>query len=158
MMAFVFFGGVIGRPDVVDSWTWLPAMPPTLAIAMAMVLRSAYRNLDGPSLRRAVVDAAAAVASALLSQAVMAIVNPQWLLGSLALLGGSVGTFVTVFVLRSSVPSENDFGAPVATNGTISIDELMRDVQRFERRIDQRNRLEVLAGHFVVIGFGLFLW
>jgi hypothetical protein len=67
MPAFVFFGGLRSRPDVVDSVTWLPALAPTIGVAIALVLRSAYRNPDSGSSRQAPADAAAAVACALLS-------------------------------------------------------------------------------------------
>jgi hypothetical protein len=154
--AFVFFGGV-GRPDDVDSVAWLHALPPTIGVAIAVVLRSAYRSQDNGSSRQAVVDAAAAVACALLSQAALAVIHPQWVLAPLTVLGGSVGTFVTVFALRS-VSSSSDLRPALATNDLTSIDGLVRDVQQFERRIRERNRREVLAGLFVVVGYGAFLW
>jgi hypothetical protein len=69
--AFVFFGG-LRSPDVVGSMMWLRALAPTMGVAIAMLLRSAYRKPDSPSSRQAVVDAAAAGACVLmLGQAVM---------------------------------------------------------------------------------------
>jgi uncharacterized membrane protein YbaN (DUF454 family) len=155
--AFALFGGLRSRPDVVDSATWLPALAPTIGVAIAVVLRSAYRSPDSGSSRQAVVDAAAAVAGALLSQAALATIHPHWVLAPLAVLGGSVGTFATVFVLRS-VTSGSDLRPALSTNELTSLDEFARDVRKFERRIRQRNRREVVAGLFVVVGFGVSLW
>jgi hypothetical protein len=154
--AFVYFGGLRSRPDVVDSVPWLRALAPTIGVAIAVVLRDAYRSSDSGSSRQAVVDAAAAVACALLSQAALATIHPAWVLAPLTVLGGSVGTFVTVFALRS-VSSGSDLRA-LSTNDLTSLEAFASDVRRFERRIHQRNRREVFAGLFVVLGFGGFLW
>jgi hypothetical protein len=155
--AFVFFGGLRSRPDG-DPVMWLSALAPTIGVAIAVVLRTAYRSPATPSPRQAVVDAAAAVACALLSQAALAVIHPQWVLAPLVALGGSVGTFTAVFVLRSSVRAENDVRGALSANDVTSRDGLARDVRRFEQRIRQRNRREVLAGLLVVVGFGVFLW
>ena len=155
--AFVFFGGLRSGPGVVDSGTWLSALAPTIGVAIAVILRSAYRSLHGGPSRQAVVDAAVAVSCALLSQIALATVHPQWVLAPLGVLGGSVGTFVTVFVLRS-VSSGSDLRPALTTHDLISVEGFAHDVRQFERRIHQRNRREVLAGLLVVVGFGVFLW
>jgi hypothetical protein len=155
--AFVFFGGLVSRSDAVDSVTWLRALAPTIGVATAVILRSAYRGPDGGSSRRAVVDATVAVACVLLSQAALAAIYPLWVLAPPAALGGSIGTFVTVFVLRSAT-SGSHLHPALSTNDLTSVDGFSRDVQQFERRIRERNRREVLAGLIVVVAFGVFLW
>jgi hypothetical protein len=156
--AFLLFGGLRTGPDVVDPAGWLRAAVPTIAVAIALVLRDAYRSPTPRSLRHATVDATVAVACALLSQCALALAAPHFLLTPRAMFGGSAGTGVMLFLLRTRMPLKTDFRIPVAANGTIAVDDFARDVRRFELTIRRRNRQEVLAAVVVIVGFAVFLW
>jgi hypothetical protein len=119
--AFLFFGG-LRSPDDIGSMMWLRPLAPAIGVAIAMLLRSAYRNPDSPWSRQAVVDAAVAAACALLSRAALAVIRPQSALAPLVVLSGSVGTFVTVFVLRFSLPPDDDWRPKLSTNDLTSIE------------------------------------
>ena len=155
--AFVFFGGLVGKPGADGGPAWLRAVIPAIAVAVAMVLRDAYYWPKYPSSRQAVLDAGLAVASAFASQGALAILWPELTLAPREVLMGGFGTFLAVFSLRAAAP-DRGFRSPVSANGSLSVDDFFRDTQEFERRIRQRNRREILAGVLVILGFGVDLW
>ena len=55
--AFVFFGGLVGKPGADGGPAWLRAVIPAIAVAVAMVLRDAYYWPKYPSSRQAALDA-----------------------------------------------------------------------------------------------------
>ena len=75
--AFVFFGGLVGRPGADGRPVWLRAVVPAIAVAVAMVVRDAYCWPRFPSSRQAALDAGLAVASAFASQGALAMVWPE---------------------------------------------------------------------------------
>jgi hypothetical protein len=156
--AFVAFGGL--RPAFDDTGVsgWARAVAPTICVAIALVLRDAYRSTAPWSSRHAAVDATVAVVCALLSQGALAIARPELTVTGWPLVGGSVAILVVLFFLRNAMPPESVFQLSVAANGRLSRDHLLREVRSFEQRIRRRNRGEVLAGVLVIVGFAVFLW
>ena len=75
--AFVFFGGLLGRPGGDGAPVWLRAVVPAIAVAVAMIVRDAYRGRKSPSSRSVAFDAGLAVASAFASQGAVAIAWPE---------------------------------------------------------------------------------
>ena len=155
--AFVFFGGLVGKPGADGGPAWLRAVIPAIAVAVVMVVRDAYYWPKYPSSRQAVLDAGLAVASAFASQGALAILWPELTLAPREVLMGGFGTFLAVFSLRAAAP-DRGFRSPVSANGSLSVDDFFRDTQEFERRIRQRNRREILAGVLVILGVGAGVW
>ena len=152
--AFVFFGGLASRPNADGVPVWLRAVVPAIAVAVAMVVRDAYRSPKSPSSRQVVLDAGLAVASAFASQGILAMAWPELTLAPKEALLGGTCTFLAVCLLRAAVLLH----PPLSTNGGLPMDGFVRDAQRFERRIRQRNRREILSGVVVILGFGAGLW
>jgi hypothetical protein len=158
LAAFVFFGGLAGQPGPDGGPVWLRAVVPAIAVAVAMVVRDAYCWPKFPSSRQAALDAGLAVASAFASQGALAMVWPELTLAPREALMGGFGTFLAVFSLRTAAPPKTGFRSLLSANGSLSVDNFVRDAQEFERRIRQRNRREILAGVLVILGFGAGVW
>jgi len=156
--AFVFFGGLVGRPGADGGPVWFRAAVPAIALAVAMVVRDAYCWPKYPSSRQAALDAGLAVASAFASQGAFAMAWPELTLPPREALMGGFGTFLAVFSLRAAAPPKTGFRSLLSATGSLSVDNVFRDAQEFERRIRQRNRREILAGVLVILGFGVGLW
>ena len=156
--AFVFFGGLVGRPSADGGPVWIRAVVPAIAVAVAMVVRDAYYWTKFPSSRQAALDAGLAVASAFASQGALAMVWPELTLVPREALMGGFGTFLAVFSLGAAASPAPGFRSPLSANGSLSVDNFFRDAQEFERRIRQRNRWEVLAGVLVILGMGGGVW
>ena len=156
--AFVFFGGLIGRPGADGHPVWLRAIFPAIAVAVAIVLRDAYTRPASRSSRQAALDAGLAIASVAASQGLLAMAWPALTLNPREALVGGVGAFLAVFCLRAAVPPATRFRSQLPATEGSSLHDVVRDAQQFETRIRQRNRREVLAGVLVILGFGVGLW
>jgi hypothetical protein len=155
---FVAFGGLRPALDGTGPSGWARAAAPTLSVTLALVLRDAYRNSARLSSRRALaMDSVVAMVCALLSQVAVAVVRPDLALAGWGLAGGSVASGVLLFFLRNARPPQTVFQLPIGADGRLAPDDLVRDIQKFEQRIRQRNRVEMSAGILVTFAFGAFL-
>jgi hypothetical protein len=94
--AFYWFGVFYGNLQS----HWIVAAIPTVAAIFAGVTRDVYRVLPGKQPLSAILDVAVFAGSALLSQAIVALVAPEYLLKLPALVVGLPIGCVLVFILR----------------------------------------------------------
>ncbi len=136
---------------------WIVAAIPAAAAIFAGVVRDVYRVLPGRQPLSAVLDVAVFVGSALLSQAIVALVAPEYLLKLPALvLGLPIGS-VLVFLLRwqasSLVPDPK-----LANARQITLQDLMREVRSFETLARRGVRMEIGACFVVIAAFTTYAW
>jgi len=144
---FVCFGGfTINGPDI-DVPRWLRAAIPTLAALAGLMARDVYKGLDPRPARRAAFDVLTVIGCLFMSQAVLAGLSafagssPDWVL-TLTPRRALLTTFAlaTVFCLRMWV----DYRLPPA-DGDMSVGDLVREYQQFERSVRWRRRREVAS-------------
>ena len=144
LMLFASFGG--------GPWLWLRAVIPALAVLATFLLRDAYQGLSVSPTRRAIGDGVAVAASALATQAVLAIVRPELLLTRWGMLTGSL-TCLALIAGRLAGPGANLH--PSLAGGTaLSLDELRGEMRQVERAARVTRHVETGAG-ILVIAFGV---
>lgn len=126
---------------------------PTLVALVAVVLRDAYRVADARRpWRQALVDVAVVAAAAAVSQVVLAVVHPAWLMA-----GGAVGTSAAILAVMYLVRVQNPAGfvrAQPVFASTMSLEELRQEIQAAERVGRRAVRIEVVAGLCIAVSFG----
>ena len=144
LMLFASFGG--------SPRLWLRAVIPALAVLAAFLLRDAYQGLSVTPTRRAIGDAVAVAASALATQAVLAVVSPELLLTRWGVLTGSL-TCLGLIAGRLAGPGAN-LRPSLAAGTALSLDELRREMRHVERAARVTRYVETGAG-ILVIAFGV---
>jgi hypothetical protein len=151
--AFVWFGVFYGNMQS----HWIVAAIPTAVVIFAGVVRDVYRALPGKQPVSALLDIALFAGSALLSQAVVALVAPAWLLKLPALVVGLPIGCVLIFLMRwqtSGLTSD----PRLANARQLTRQDLMREVRSFETLARRGVRLELGACFVVVACFTLCAW
>jgi hypothetical protein len=159
VMLFVFYGGLLKQRGEAGAPLWLCAAIPVAAAIFAIIARDVYASRKPHRFLDAALSAAAAVSGALLTQGILALTYSAALLSSRnALIGTCVG-FAIVCLSRNTVPRGGACAKPVWVIGsTASLDELVREVRQFDRRIRYRNRQELAASVFILATFSFFFW
>jgi hypothetical protein len=152
-VAFYWFGVFYGNMQS----HWIVAAIPTVAAVFAGVIRDTYRVLPGKQPVSALLDVAVFVGSALLSQAVVALVAPDYLLNLPALTVGLPIGAVLVFLVRwqasGLVPDPR-----LANARQITMQDLMREVRGFEKLAHRGVRMEIGAAFVVAVAFTVYAW
>jgi hypothetical protein len=140
---------------------WVQGGIPVAAALAALVLRAVYRGDETP-VRSGFLDAVAAAAAMLLSQAVLAalvaagVVAPGWLLPAGLYM---LGFFALPALCIIGAADGRDRGAGRAgASPDQAADAVVQDYLRFEQRVRARNRAEMIAlGLIVALSAGILL-
>ena len=133
--------------------SWITALIPSLAGAVVLALRDAYRTLTPRWAREAFIDVTAFALSVALSQAVVALAAPQFLLAVPALVMGVPIGCVVLFLVRLQMP-----GGVTRPRmpGEMSLPNLRLAVRAYEAAIRRAVRAEIAAAFLVIVGFSVF--
>jgi hypothetical protein len=151
--AFYWFGVFYGNLQS----HWIVAAIPTVAAIFAGVVRDVYRALPGRQPLSAILDAAVFAGSALLSQAVVALVAPDYLLKLPALVVGLPIGCVLIFLLRWQA-SALVTDPKLANARQLTMQDLMREVRAFETLASRGVRMELGACFVVAVCFTAYAW
>ncbi len=165
LQALILFGCMGGfdlsqLPRDVPLWA-RAALPSLVAIAI-LVLRDAYRTVDGWSAGRALRDILAITAAVLLCQLIaMALagagmISPHWVFSPNRAVVAVLSILPALFVFRLGLGLDGDSRLQEPL-GTLSAAELRSDYARFRTRVRTRNLLEVSIFGLGACGGALFL-
>src|SRR5262245_7711417 len=120
--------------------SWLTALIPSVAGALAFVFRDAYRTLKPRHIREAAFDAGTFALTVVLSQALVALIAPDLVLPKSSLLMGlPLGTLV-LFLVRVQMPGG---AAPARMPNEMSIDQLRVWVRTYEGSLRRSVNAEI---------------
>jgi hypothetical protein len=161
LILFASFGGL--RLVEFTPSRFLAVVLPMLVTLAVLVLRDVYSAAPGKPIRRAVLDMLTAALCVGVLELVLHAVNPD-LVFSLSLQrparGGMVVGFPILFLLRMGQRRELKPHASqydVDELWAITDQDLVREVEGFDRRVRQRNLIELAWGSVALAGFlGLF--
>ncbi len=138
---------------------WAQGGIPALAALAALILRNVYRREEAP-LRRGLIDALAAAAAMLLSQAALAglaeagLADPALMLPRRLYM---IGFFALPVICILGAAEGRDESARAGPAAPGPAEAVARDYARFERRVRLRNRAEMAALGLIVAFSILFL-
>ena len=150
-VAFLWFAVFYGS----FQKSWLTALIPSLAGALALVFRDAYRTLKPRYVREAAFDTAAFALTVAVSQAVLALVASHLVLPVPALTVGLPLGSLVMFLLRVQMPGGG--GTPARMPGEMSIDELRARISTYEASLRRGLYAELGAAFLVMVGFTVFV-
>jgi hypothetical protein len=148
-VAFLWFAVFYGQ----FQKSWLAAFIPSVVGTLAFVLRDAYRTLKPRYVREAAFDTATFALAVALSQALVALIAPDFLLSVPAMtVGIPVGALV-LFLVRVQMPGGL---GPARMPSEMSIDELRTRVRSYEASVRRGLYSEYAAAFLVMAGFTVF--
>ena len=134
---------------------WWHVAAPTLAGVVALVLRDAYRDRQIGALRRAAIDATAAVASTLLVQASIGAWQPGVLRFRRVLIGTAF-SLLMLTLLRLQWSGVGVRATPVSPR--MSREALFREIRHYERVTRRSSRIEMVGGLMAAAFLGVVAW
>lgn len=164
--AVILFGCMGGFGDLTETVRDVPtwaraAIPATLAV-LILVLRDAYRKVDGWSAGRAFADVTAVTAVIGLWQlgaaalATGGIISADWLFMGQRLVVMAISILPTLFVIRLGLGLDGDSRLQEPA-GALTADELRADYVRFATRVRTRNLLEIAIFGGMAVAGAVFL-
>ncbi len=162
LILFGCMGGfeIAGAPR--DVPLWLRAAIPTTAAMLILILRDAYRRVDGWSAGRALRDIFSAVGVVAFCQliamalAAAGLASPGWVFAPSRVLVMGLAILPALFVFRLGLGLDGDSRLQEPA-GALSAAELRADYARFRVRVRSRNLLEVGIYGLGALGGALFL-
>jgi hypothetical protein len=152
LQALVIFGCMGGFGDMTETARdvplWARAAVLVFFAMLTLVLRDAYRGVDGWSAGRALRDILAVSAVVAVCQLIAAalaaagVVSPQWIFGPQRAVVIVIAALPTLFVFRLGLGLDGDSRLQEPP-GALSAAELRADYERFKTRVRTRNLLEV---------------
>ncbi len=154
------FGNLTEIDREVPMWA-RAALPATLAL-LSLVLRDAYRAVEGWSAGRAFADVMAVSAVIGLWQlgaaalAAGGIISADWLFMAQRLVVMAISILPTLFVIRLGLGLDGDSRLQEPT-GALTVGELRADYARFATRVRTRNLLEIAIFGGMALAGAVFL-
>ena len=131
--------------------TWMAGVIPTVVASVVLALRDAYRPLAPKAWRVVSLDMVYLVAAVAVSQAILAVLAPQWML-SLESPVTDYGIGLIILVLaRLQVPTGLIAHKPAT--GSISMSELTTEIRIYESAIRRAIGIEMAACVVVIFAF-----
>ncbi len=165
VQALILFG-CMGGFDVSsaprDVPPWARAAVPATAAVMILLLRDAYRTVDGWSAGRAFKDILAAVGVVALCQLIamglagVGAASPAWVFSANRAVVAALSVLPALFVFRLGLGLDGDSRLQEPA-GALSAVELRADYARFRVRVRTRNLLEVGIYGLGALGGAVFL-
>jgi hypothetical protein len=152
LMAAWRLGGV---PFLYESSGFLRLAIPTALALVALRLRDVYANPAGTLPRKAILDAACAVAAAYLSQAILAGVRPEFALPGWIMFSGSVVGLLLLAYLRALWPplGSRPRTATPGGNTAMSLEEIRKKSRKLAKTVRLGN-VSLLGGVAVIVFLG----
>lgn len=132
---------------------WIRGGIPTIAALIGLVLRDAYRvpNMNRPW-RQGLVDIGVAAACALMSQLVLALAQPAWLIASGGL-ARSAFVFALLYCIRVQNPAGGAYPPRVTYGATMSLNDLRREVRLYEQSTQRAIGIELAVAAPLILFF-----
>jgi hypothetical protein len=152
LIALTLFGGFATGRNV----TWLHAIIPAVATMIGLMLRDAYKIRDPRRLwRQGAVDVSVAAAFAAGSQALVAAVRPDLLIGPAGVLGGAAALGM-LYLLRIQNPGRPAVCAPAADAQMMTLAQLREEVEGYALVMRRSVRIEIAASIVLIPLFSTF--
>jgi hypothetical protein len=157
-VVFYAFAAAASRSDspssfLEDPWAFLRMAIPAVAVLIVLLLRNAWSDPEQPTPLAVTLDVTAALGFAILSQQLLALLDPSLALPRWRATQGSAVGWFFLMGLRSGFPPHAKVPMPVGQVTKMRLDEVQWKAGEFEREIRLRNRIGYLAAAAVIALF-----
>jgi hypothetical protein len=141
LIGLVLFGGFASGRNTY----WVYGVIPTIVAMIGFMLRDAYKIRDPQHpWRQGFADVSVAAAFVAASQALLALVRPDWVLGAPGVLGGTIALGL-LFLLRVQNPSRSPHCVPVPDVQGMTLAQLHEEASGYGTVMRRSARIELAA-------------